>query len=158
MRTKSDSILALVVGLAALSAACGDTVAPEERAPDPIAELTARVNSYRASVGCPSLSWHDPLADVAQEHSEDMVRRSFFGHVNPDGESPFDRMRAAGIRWSGPAGENLAAFVEDPATVLDRWLRSPGHRANLNDCRYRHHAVGLSQGHWTHLFVSRPEG
>lgn len=154
---KSGSIARLALCLAALSAACGSAVAPADRERDPVAELALRVNAYRASVGCPGLSWHDPLAEVARKHSEDMVRRSYFGHVNPDGESPYDRMRKAGIRWSGPAGENLAAFIEDPVTVLDRWLQSPGHRANLGDCRYRYHAIGLSEDRWTHLFVSRPE-
>jgi uncharacterized protein YkwD len=85
-----------------------------------------------------------------------MATRSFFGHVNPDGESPFDRMRRSGIRWAGPAGENLAFAGSDAAEVLRLWLDSDGHRANLEDCRYGFHAVGLSDGYWTHLFLADP--
>jgi uncharacterized protein YkwD len=114
------------------------------------------VNLHRGSIACPSLQWHDGLADVAQSHSEDMAQRSFFGHVNPDGESPFDRMRRAGIQWVGPAGENLALARNSATDVLRLWLGSEGHRANLEDCRYGFHAVGLSDGYWTHLFLARP--
>ncbi|MGH7541518.1 MAG: CAP domain-containing protein [Gemmatimonadota bacterium] len=157
MRPNNRVTAAFALALAGSLAACGSAVAPARPAADPIAALVTRVNEYRSSIGCPGLRWHGPLSEVAQRHSEDMVQRDFFGHVNPDGESPFDRMRRAGIRWNGPAAENLAAFIERPETVLQRWLESPGHRANLEDCRYRHHAIGLSEGRWTHLLLSRPE-
>jgi uncharacterized protein YkwD len=81
-----------------------------------------------------------------------MVRREFFGHINPDGESPFDRMRRGGIQWGGPAAENLAQSQGDAGQVLQLWLDSEGHRAKLNDCRYGFHAIGVSEGRWTHLF------
>lgn len=137
------------------SAGCSGATAPTEPA-DPVASLVAAVNRHRSSIGCSSLQWHGRLAEVAQSHSEDMAHRSFFGHVNPDGESPFDRMRRAGIRWVGPAGENLARADGSPGDVLRMWLESEGHRANVEDCRYGFHAVGLSDGYWTHLFLSEP--
>lgn len=135
--------------------ACGGATAPTELA-DPVASLVSSVNRHRGSIGCPSLKWHDRLATVAQSHSEDMARRSFFGHVNPDGETPFDRMRRAGIRWVGPAGENLALARSSATDVLRMWLESEGHRVNVEDCRYGFHAVGLSEGYWTHLFLAQP--
>lgn len=134
---------------------CGGVAAPTGPA-DPVASLVASVNLHRDSIGCPSLQWHDRLADVAQAHSEDMARRSFFSHINPEGESPFDRMRRAGIRWLGPAGENLALARSGPTDVLRMWLESGPHRANVEDCRYGFHAVGLSDGYWTHLFLAEP--
>jgi uncharacterized protein YkwD len=87
-----------------------------------------------------------------------MVRRGFFSHTNPDGESPFDRMTRAGIRWLGPAAENLALSQSDAIGVLQLWLDSQGHRANLDDCRYRFHAIGVSEGRWTHLFFGELDG
>lgn len=141
--------------LMVFSGGCSGVTTPTEP-PDPVASLVTSVNRYRGSIGCPALQWHDRLAEVAQAHSEDMARRSFFGHVNPDGESPFDRMRRAGIRWVGPAGENLALVHGNANDVLRMWLDSDGHRANVEDCRYGFHAVGLSEGYWTHLFLAEP--
>lgn len=145
----------IFAGLLLQIGGCGGVTSPTSPL-DPVTSLVTRVNQHRGSIGCPSLEWHEPLAEVARSHSEDMARRSFFGHINPDGESPFDRMRRSGIRWVGPAGENLALTRSDPAEVLRMWLESEGHRANLEDCRYGFHAVGLSDGYWTHLFLAQP--
>jgi uncharacterized protein YkwD len=146
--------LALVLALVA----CGDALAPEvapESAAAPVREFVDLMNAHRASVGCAPLVWHDGTARVAKRHSEDMVERSFFDHTNPDGESPFDRLRNAGITWTR-AGENIAAGYADAAAVLQGWLASPGHRANIENCAYTHHGVGLDHAHWTHLFVTDP--
>ena len=147
----------LCVALALL--AC-DSTGPSAEAPgsaDPaVREFVALANAHRESVGCGPLLWHDGTADVAQAHSEDMVEREFFAHQNPDGESPFDRLREAGIDWSGAAGENIAWGYPTAAAVLAGWLGSPGHRANLETCGYTHHGVGLEGTHWTHLFITNP--
>jgi uncharacterized protein YkwD len=149
-------VRSLYVGLAGCWAAltgCQTVAAPTEGV-SPVASLVARVNGYRSSVGCRTLRWHPRLAVVAQDHSEDMVRRGFFGHINPDGVSPVDRMRRGGIHWGGPAAENLAQSHGDAGQVLQLWLDSEGHRANLDDCRYGFHAIGVSEGRWTHLFFA----
>lgn len=140
------------------TAACQQQVAGPEVGPDAIADLSRQVNDYRASIGCQPLGWHRDLSRVAQRHSQDMVDRGFFGHVNPDGKNPFDRIREAGVAWSGPAGENLAASSSAAGTVLGLWLDSPGHKANLDECDYTHHAVGLYDGRWTHVFIANPSG
>lgn len=140
------------------SAGCGDTdpvlgpAAPEDQNAE-IRELTARVNQHRLLVGCESLVWHVDAAAVAQRHSEDMVARRFLAHTNPDGHSPADRLRNAGIGF-GAWGENLAAGIPNARTVLQKWLGSPGHRRNVERCRYTHHGIGLHQQHWTHLFLT----
>jgi uncharacterized protein YkwD len=85
------------------------------------------------AAGCGPLLWHDGTAEVARAHSADMVARDFFAHQNPDGESPFDRLREAGIEWSGGAGENIAWGYPTAAAVLAGWLGSPGHRAKLEN-------------------------
>ena len=142
-----------------LLAACGDAFEPDS-APSsvdaPVREFTELMNAHRATVGCGPLTWHKGTARVAERHSEDMVARAFFAHTNPDGDTPFDRLRDGGVGWVGPAGENIAAGYPDAAAVLQGWLNSPGHRANIENCAYTHHGVGLERAHWTHLFVTNP--
>jgi uncharacterized protein YkwD len=93
------------------------------------------VNRERASHGLPALAWSDALAAVARGHSEDMAARHYFDHVTPDGLSPADRLRAAGLSYRR-ASENIARNqgVEDPvAAAVSGWMRSAGHRANILD-------------------------
>lgn len=118
--------------------------------------LSALVNEHRASLGCARLALHKGVASVAQAHSQDMARRGFFDHVNPDGESPFDRLRAAGISWNGGAAENIALARSSPDEVFRAWLGSHGHRAAIENCGYTHHGVGVAQGYWTQVFVGHP--
>lgn len=132
---------------------CGDSdlFGPEMSAD--IEEFVALANVHRASVGCGALEWLPPVAGVAQAHSDDMVARTYFAHTNPDGESPFDRLTAAGIGY-GRAAENIAWGYPSAQAVLSGWLGSPGHRANLENCALTHHGVGLTDSRWTHLFVT----
>lgn len=132
---------------------CGDTTptTPTLANPDIAAFVTA-MNQYRSSVGCPVLAWNANVAAVAQAHSQDMVVRDFFAHTNPDGQSPFDRMAAAGITFSG-AAENIAYGYASGDAVLAGWLGSPGHKTNIENCGLTEHGVGLSGTHWTHVFI-----
>lgn len=116
-------------------------------------EFVQLLNTHREALGCPALVWHPATADVAQAHSEDMVARSFFSHTNPDGLSPFDRLAAAGITYR-LAGENIAAGYQTPSAVFEGWLGSPGHRANIENCGFTGHGIGLEDSHWTHMFLT----
>ncbi len=118
-----------------------------------VRELVRLVNEHRLAIGCPPLAWHPRLAKVAQAHSEDMARRGFFGHVNPDGENPFDRIQDALIEYHA-AGENIAAGHSEAREVFRAWMKSKGHRANLENCLYTHHGIGRFQNRWTHVFVT----
>jgi uncharacterized protein YkwD len=130
---------------------------PETAAPArEIARFTSLMNAHRVSVGCRALTWSAKVAAVAQAHSADMGRRDFFDHINPDGKTPFDRLRRAGIRYSA-AAENIAYGTASATRVLELWLKSPGHRANIENCRYTHHGVGLFQGRWTQVFLEKRE-
>lgn len=153
-------VLPLIVGGLALGglAGCGGspTAPAASMGADVEARLAALVNQHRASVGCPSLAAHARVADVAREHSEDMARRGFFGHVNPDGETPFDRLREAGIAWDGGAAENIARGRSSAEEILRAWLASPDHRAAIETCAYTDAGVGAVDGHWTQLFLTRP--
>jgi uncharacterized protein YkwD len=119
--------------------------------PEVVAFVVA-MNAHRTDLGCPELAWNVDVAAVAQGHSQDMVDRGFFAHTNPDGKSPFDRMRDAGIGFSG-AAENIAWGYPTAEAVLTGWLNSPGHKANIENCNLTGHGVGLVGTHWTHLFI-----
>ena len=136
-----------------LAFACGDSNPLGPPADADVVTFAELVNAHRQSVGCTVLEWDGDVAEVAQRHSEDMVARSFFDHTNPDGLSPFDRLAAAGIPYSR-AAENIAAGQPTAQAVLDAWLGSPGHRANIENCALTHHGVGLLERHWTHLFIT----
>jgi uncharacterized protein YkwD len=121
-----------------------------------IQDLVARINRHRRAIGCPTLRWDDRLAAVALRHSQDMARRRFFSHTNPDGRDPFDRLRRARVRYRA-AAENLAAGQITGAETFDGWMGSPGHRRNLEDCDYTRIGIGLHRGRWTCL-LSLPPG
>ena len=114
--------------------------------------LVDLVRRRRASVGCPSLIWDDRLARVARRHSEAMALRGFFSHVDRNRKDPFDRMRDAGIRFRA-AAENIAMGQAGATEVFDSWVRSRGHRANLDNCVYTHHGISLFRRRWTHVFA-----
>jgi uncharacterized protein YkwD len=142
---------ALALALLAASACASDT-GVGSAANGEISRFVELMNQHRVEVGCPALAWNADVAAVAQAHSEDMVARDFFSHTNPDGESPFDRLTNAGIGFSA-AAENIAAGYASPESVLDAWLASAGHRANIENCALTEHGVGLHDTHWTHLFI-----
>lgn len=144
----------LLCGLLAAAPSCdgGDPLGPEAELPAEVQDFVSLMNAHRADVGCGPLTWNAPVAEVAEAHSQDMVDRDFFAHTNPDGRSPFQRLQDAGITYAA-AAENIAYGYPTGAVVLDAWLDSPGHRANIENCNLTEHGVGLVGTHWTHLFI-----
>ena len=130
--------------------------APAAAAPQPglEGEVLSLVNEQRAAAGCDAVRADAALAAVARAHSADMRNRNFFGHTNPDGLSPFDRARKAGVTYA--RAENIARGQADAAAVMQGWMNSPGHRQNILDCTLRTLGVGVAAGPggpwWTQLF------
>ncbi|WP_371525931.1 sigma-70 family RNA polymerase sigma factor [Streptomyces sp. NBC_01283] len=122
------------------------------------AEVTRLVNAERAKSGCGPLTLNSKLGNAAQGHSDDMAERDFFDHTNPDGEDPGDRVTAAGYKWT-TYGENIAAGQRSPSAVMDSWMNSSGHRANILNCSFKEIGVGYRQGSggpwWTQNFGAR---
>jgi uncharacterized protein YkwD len=100
------------------------------------------VNKERASAGCAALRSNAILVAVARAHSKDMAVNGYFDHNSQNGRSPFDRMRAAGYR-GGLMGENIAAGQPTPAAVMDAWMHSAGHRANILKCGFKVIGIGV---------------
>ncbi|MFC5721165.1 CAP domain-containing protein [Streptomyces gamaensis] len=120
--------------------------APQHRAERPSAarQVLALVNEERARVGCRPLVATAQLSGLAQAFSDDMARRGFFSHTDPEGRTPWDRASVRGVRNLG--GENIARGHPDAQAVMDAWMRSAGHRANILNCDYRTLGVGVSPG------------
>ncbi|MGK5548546.1 CAP domain-containing protein [Streptomyces sp. URMC 127] len=105
-------------------------------------ELLALVNKERAKAGCRPLRASAQLTRLAQSFSDDMARRGFFSHTDPDGHTPWDRAATRGIRNLG--GENIARGHPDARAVMDAWMHSAGHRANILNGEYRTLGIGLN--------------
>jgi uncharacterized protein YkwD len=96
------------------------------------------------------------LRCAARLHSQDMAVRSFFDHTNPDGESPWDRVDKTD--YTGFAsGENIAAGQPTPAEVMDAWMNSPGHCANIMNADNNELGVGFygEGNYWTQVMGQR---
>jgi uncharacterized protein YkwD/uncharacterized membrane protein required for colicin V production len=108
----------------------------EAARPDPEAEaaMLALLNDERTRHGLQPLRLDERLRDVARRHSRDMLRRGYFGHLSPEGVSPFERMTRGGAHYIA-TGENLALAptVEIAHAGL---MQSPGHRANILQPRF----------------------
>ncbi|MER7518327.1 sigma-70 family RNA polymerase sigma factor [Streptomyces sp. NPDC126499] len=115
------------------------------------------VNTERARAGCGPLTENGLLTQAAQGHSDDMAARNFFDHTDPDGDGPDERVTATGYRWS-TYGENIAKGQRTPAQVMDSWMNSPGHRANILNCDFREIGIGIHTAggpYWTQVFGAR---
>jgi len=125
-------------------------------------QVFALVNLERDANAVTPLIESEDLRLVARAHSQDMVRRMFFDHVNPDGLNPADRVQAAGIPYTS-VGENIAwnyGYADPGQTAVDWWMNSSGHRANILNGGYTHSGVGVAQrldGAWffTQLFAQQ---
>lgn len=102
------------------------------------------LNADRAASGLPALRVNSQLTGLAEDYAQEMINRNFFSHTNPEGQSPFDRMRQRGISF-GYAGENLAinSSVADAETAF---MNSSGHRANILNPNYTQVGIGVKHG------------
>jgi uncharacterized protein YkwD len=108
------------------------------------------LNAERAKAGLAPLREELRLELSAQRHSQDMVRRRFFEHVNPDGADPQARMFAAGYASNNAlTGENIAWATGDRATpgaIVDLWMHSPPHREDILRAGFVEIGVGIAPG------------
>jgi uncharacterized protein YkwD len=136
--------------LAVMLLAC----APERTAgptdPD-VVSFVKLMNKHRVSLGLSPLAWDSRAAAVAQAHSRDMFEQDYLTHGWSDGGSTWKRLAARGVTYSR-AGENIAWGQATGSAVLTAWLRSPGHRENIENAKYTHHGVAKVGTYWTHIF------
>lgn len=158
----AGAALAAVAGLlsgcgdeprAAADPSCGATLSePRETGVALAATATlCLLNAERAKRGLPPLADNPMLARVAARHSADMVARRYFEHDSPDGTTPQDRLRTAGYArgTSRSTGENIAWGRGDsgtPAAIVEQWMNSPAHRADILRPAFREVGVGIALG------------
>lgn len=102
------------------------------------------VNRERTRAGLPPLKMDPALRTLSRAYAKDLFARGYFSHYNPEGQSPFDRMEKAGIRYSA-AGENLA-LAPNLSLAHQGLMNSPGHRANILSDDYGRVGIGVIDG------------
>lgn len=119
-------------------------------------EVVKLTNAERTKAGLAPLQTDDKLMAAAREKSQDMQTKNYFSHTSPTFGSPFDRMKALGISYKS-AGENIAQGQRSPQEVVQAWMDSPGHRANILNGSFTHIGVGYVKtgNYWTQQFIQK---
>lgn len=119
------------------------------------AEVVRLVNAERAKVGLSALMVDSAANAAAQVRAREIV--SNFSHTRPSGASCFTALREAGVNYRG-AGENIAYGQPSAQAVVNAWMNSPGHRANILNAQFTSIGVGhhVQNGthYWTQFFVN----
>ncbi len=127
-------------------------------------EMLRLVNKARASkhkcggksyAPAQPLKWSQSLTRAAQKHANDMARRDFFDHENPDGEDAARRIERENYRWR-TVGENIAKGSRNTAEVVEGWLNSPGHCGNIMNKEFTEIGAALSKDgqYWVQVFAA----
>ena len=117
-------------------------------------EVIRLVNEIRVKNGLNTLTADWELSRVARYKSQDMKDNNYFSHTSPVYGSPFDMIKSFGISYR-TAAENIAKGQTSPQAVVNAWMNSSGHRANILNASYKKIGVGyVSKGHyWTQMFI-----
>ena len=117
-------------------------------------EVIRLVNEIRAENGLKPLTGNWELSRIARYKSEDMSNNRYFSHTSPTYGTPFQMIKAFGLSYRS-AGENIAYGYRTPAAVVDGWMNSSGHRANILNASYTQIGVGYcaSGNYWTQMFI-----
>lgn len=117
-------------------------------------EVIRLVNEQRAQNGLDPLTENWELSRVARYKSQDMADNGYFSHTSPTYGSPFTMMKNFGVSYR-TAGENIAYGQRTPQAVVDAWMNSSGHRANILNASFTQIGVGyVASGHyWTQMFI-----
>ena len=132
-------------------------------------EMTSAINQARSTGrNCGSqffpavapLTLDEQLTDAARVHTRDMANNNYLGHQGSNGSQPWDRIQEAGYQAS-TAGENVAAGYRSIEAVMEGWLESAGHCANIMNASYRDVGVARVDNpntqygvYWTQVFAA----
>ncbi len=117
-------------------------------------EVIRLVNEIRVERGLKPLTADWELSRVARYKSQDMKDNNYFSHTSPTYGSPFQMIRNFGISFKA-AAENIAKGQATPQAVVNAWMNSSGHRANILNASYTKIGVGyVANGrYWTQMFI-----
>lgn len=121
------------------------------------AKVVKLTNDARVKNGCAAMRTEAKLTTAARAHSADMIAQNYFSHTGKNGSTFVTRTKAAGYLTA--IGENIAWGYRTPEAVVDAWLKSPGHRANILNCKAKAVGVGVATKadgtpYWTQIFGS----
>ncbi len=148
---------------------------PEIRIPDLEQQIHKLIDVHRKANDRNSMAWDDTLAVLARAHSEDMAKRGYFKHVNPEGLSPMKRAEAAGYKSCQLIGENIYqnnlysrvitekkrttydwnSMYKIAATTIKGWMDSPSHRQNILDKNYTGEGIGIAFGPDDKVYITQ---
>ncbi len=113
------------------------------------------VNAERVKAGLKPLVLDESLSLKARVKSQDMAKNNYFSHNSPTYGTPFEMMQSMGVSYRS-AGENIAMGQRTPEAVVQAWMNSEGHRANILNRSYTHIGVGYvaNGNYWTQMFIS----
>lgn len=119
-------------------------------------EVVRLVNQIRTQNGLKPLTHDWELSRVARYKSQDMKDNRYFSHTSPTYGSPYQMMKRFGISYR-TAGENIAHGYATAQAVVNAWMNSPGHKANILNAGYTHIGVGYvpSGNYCTQMFIGK---
>lgn len=109
------------------------------------------LNDDRKKRNLVPLQYNPQLAKLAESYAHDMIDRDFFSHRNPEGKSPFERMKEKQIAFNY-AGENIA-FNESVYSAQQAFMQSPGHKANILNPNYTQVGIGVVKSPTGRIYV-----
>ncbi len=109
--------------------------------------LVDLTNTSRTSQNLSPLAWNPSLSAIAQMKANDMAEKGYFAHVSPDNKSPWYWFAQGGYKFVY-AGENLAVNFIDSEDVVDAWMNSPSHRANIMNERFTEIGMAIASGEY----------
>lgn len=119
-------------------------------------EVIRLINEIRRENGLQPLTYDWELSRVARFKSQDMKDNQYFAHNSPVYGTPYQMMKSFGISYRS-AGENIARGYATPQAVVNAWMNSSGHRANILNAGFTRIGVGYVSGgnYWTQMFISK---
>jgi len=115
-------------------------------------DMLKLVNAERAKENLPKVCYNKKLTAASKNHADDMIANDFFSHTGSDGSQPWDRMEDEGYSW-GSAAENIAYGQTSVNEVMNAWMNSPGHKANILSGNV-HFGAAWENSYWVQKFAS----
>ncbi|NIK72406.1 CAP domain-containing protein [Paenibacillus sp. BK720] len=108
-------------------------------------EVFALVNQAREAAGLQALTRLEVLFEAAEAKAQDMRDNHYFDHLSPTYGTPGQMLAQFGVEWTA-YGENIAAGQRTADAVMEAWMNSPGHRANILSPKFTHLGIGYAPG------------
>ena len=102
-------------------------------------------NENRRGQNLSALKQSPALSEAARLKAADMVLRGYFSHKDLEGNPPWHWFDKVGYEYKY-AGENLALNFSESKEVMQAWLGSPAHRANILNSKYQEIGIGIAEG------------